>query len=40
MSPNLTPTDERNERLAEMYEQVIYNTITTVGLSKLELLPR
>lgn len=40
MSPNLTPTNDRDERHAEMYEQVVFNTISTVGLSKHELQPR
>lgn len=40
LSPNLTPSNVRDERYGEMYEQIIYNTIKTVGLSKLDLKPR
>lgn len=38
MSPNLTPTIERDERHAVMYEQLIYNIISIMGLrNKLEM---
>lgn len=40
LSPNLTPARERDERLAEMFEQIVYDTIKTVGLSKIETRPR
>src|SRR4051812_22241735 len=31
MSPNLTPANSRDERHSLMYEQLIYNTLSTVG---------
>lgn len=33
MSPNLTPTNERDERHSVMYEQLVYNTVTMLGMA-------
>lgn len=40
MSPNLTPASERDERHSVMYEQLVYRTVSMLGMSYSEIKMR